>query len=107
MMADLIDRQTAADLLDNLIGMVDDSQGNDYDLALKMGVRSLRAEYRPPYERILPHLHSVSVDELAKKTKVMFESNDDFDGAVWVLFNREQLKKYREWCMDGEKIWMT
>ena len=39
-----MDKQTAADLLDNLIGMVDDSQGNDYDTALRMGIKALREE---------------------------------------------------------------
>ena len=43
-MADSIDRQTAADLLDNLIGMFDDSNGNDYDAALKLGIEALRAD---------------------------------------------------------------
>jgi len=38
-----MDRQTAADLLDNLLGMVDDSQGSDYDTALKMGIKALNA----------------------------------------------------------------
>ena len=34
----------AIDLLDNLVGMVDDNQGNDYDTALKMGISALRKE---------------------------------------------------------------
>lgn len=42
-----MDRQTAADLLDNLIGMVDDNQGNDYDTALKMGIEALKADVQP------------------------------------------------------------
>jgi rRNA maturation endonuclease Nob1 len=39
-----MDRQTAADLLDNLIGMVEDTQENDYDTALKMGIEALKAD---------------------------------------------------------------
>jgi hypothetical protein len=39
-----MDRHTAADLLDNLVGMVDDTNGNNYDDALKMGIKALRAE---------------------------------------------------------------
>ena len=31
----------AADLLDNLIGIVEDNQGNDYDEALKLAIKSL------------------------------------------------------------------
>ena len=40
----MMDRHTAADLLDNLIGMVDDTQSNDYDTALRMGIEALKAE---------------------------------------------------------------
>lgn len=42
-----MDRQTAADLLDNLIGMVEDTQENDYDAALKMGIEALKADVQP------------------------------------------------------------
>ena len=35
-------REEAMDLLDNLIGMVEDSQDNDYDEALKMGIKALQ-----------------------------------------------------------------
>lgn len=38
-----MDKQTAVDLLDNLVGMVEDNQGNDYDTALKMGIEALKA----------------------------------------------------------------
>lgn len=39
-----MDRKEAADLLDNLIGMVEDSHGADYDTALKMGIEALSAQ---------------------------------------------------------------
>lgn len=35
-------REQAIDLLDNLVGMVDDSNGNDYDTALKIGIEALK-----------------------------------------------------------------
>lgn len=35
-------KEKAIDLLDNLIGMINDSQGNNYDDALKMGIEALR-----------------------------------------------------------------
>lgn len=35
--------EEAKDLLDNLIGMVEDNQNNDYDEALKLAIRSLKA----------------------------------------------------------------
>ena len=39
-----MDRQTAACLLDNLIGMVEDTQENDYDTALRMGIEALNVQ---------------------------------------------------------------
>lgn len=36
-----MDREKAADLLDNLIGMVEDNHGADYDTALKMEIEAL------------------------------------------------------------------
>lgn len=35
--------EEAKDLLDNLIGMVEDNQNNDYDEALKLAIRSINA----------------------------------------------------------------
>ena len=46
-MTEYMDKQKAADLLDNLIGMVEDTQENDYDAALKMGIEALKAEAKP------------------------------------------------------------
>ena len=37
-------RQDAADLLDNLVGMIEDNHGSDYDEALKMGIKALNAD---------------------------------------------------------------
>lgn len=39
-----MDRQDAIDLLDNLVGMVDDNHNSDYDTALKMGIQALQTE---------------------------------------------------------------
>ena len=41
-----MDKQKAVDLLDNLVGMVEDSQENDYDTALKMAIEALKADVR-------------------------------------------------------------
>jgi hypothetical protein len=38
------EREKAIDLLDNLIGMMEDNQGNDYDFALKKGIEALKQE---------------------------------------------------------------
>ena len=34
-------REEAIDLLDNLIGMVEDNHSSDYDTALQMGIKAL------------------------------------------------------------------
>lgn len=39
-----MDRKEAADLLDNLIGMVEYNHEADYDTALKMGIEALSAQ---------------------------------------------------------------
>lgn len=36
-------RETAINLLDNLIGMVEDNQQSDYDEAFKLAIRSLKS----------------------------------------------------------------
>ena len=37
-------REEAIELLDNLVGMVEDNQGSDYDDALKMAIEALRTD---------------------------------------------------------------
>lgn len=38
-----MDKQTAIDLLDNLLGMVEDNHDSDYDTAIKMGIDALKS----------------------------------------------------------------
>lgn len=38
-----MDKQTAIDLLDNLLGMVEDNHESDYDTAIKMGIDALQS----------------------------------------------------------------
>ena len=38
------EREKAIDLFDNLLGMIDDNQGNDYDFALKKGIEALEQQ---------------------------------------------------------------
>ena len=38
-------REEAIDLLDNLIGMVDDNHDSDYDTALQMAIKALQEPY--------------------------------------------------------------
>ena len=49
-------KEEAIDLLDNLIGMVEDSQDNDYDEALKMGIEALErtSNAHPRHECVEP-----------------------------------------------------
>lgn len=39
-----MDKQTAVDLLDNLLGMVEDNHESDYDTAIKMGIDALKMQ---------------------------------------------------------------
>ena len=39
---DEMDKQTAIDLLDNLLGMVEDNHDSDYDTAIKMGIDAIK-----------------------------------------------------------------
>lgn len=41
---DEMDKQTAIDLLDNLLGMVEDNHDSDYDVALHMGIDALKMQ---------------------------------------------------------------
>lgn len=45
-----MDKQTAIDLLDNLLGMVEDNHESDYDTAIKMGIDAIKAlpSVQPP-----------------------------------------------------------
>ena len=52
-MDDYMDKTTAVNLLDNLIGMVEDTQENDYDTALKMGIEALK-EHTQSVQRWIP-----------------------------------------------------
>ena len=40
---DEMDKQTAIDLLDNLLGMIEDNHESDYDTAIKMGIDALQS----------------------------------------------------------------
>lgn len=61
-------RETAINLLDNLIGMVEDNQQNDYDEAFKMAIRSLEAW-----------------DNFYEWLKKLQEQQEEIDGGVSVL----------------------
>lgn len=39
-----MNKEQAIDLLDNLIGMIEDNQGNDYDAAFRMAIEALKTQ---------------------------------------------------------------
>lgn len=55
-----MDKEQAIDLLDNLIGMVEDNQENDYDTALRMAIDALR---QPEVVRCGECIHRFVEDE--------------------------------------------
>lgn len=70
------EREKAIDLLDNLIGMIEDNQKNDYDKALRMGIESLRKE---------PSTDAVSRSEIQQKINRLWNSNGDKDYCMETL----------------------
>lgn len=48
------EREKAIDLLDNLLGMIEDNQGNDYGFALKKGIEALKQEPKEGKDIHLP-----------------------------------------------------
>lgn len=49
-------KQEAIDLLDNLIGMIEDNHGSDYDSAIRMAIDALEPQWIPCSER-MPEEH--------------------------------------------------
>lgn len=45
-------KQEAIDLLDNLIGMIEDNHGSDYDSAIRMAIDALEPQWIPVSERL-------------------------------------------------------
>ena len=54
-------REDAIDLLDNLIGMIEDNHNSDYDKALKMAIKSLEQE--PILDKIRAEIYMLSDSE--------------------------------------------
>ena len=54
-------REEAINLLDNLMGMVDDNHGSDYDEALKMGIKALKQE--PILDKIRREIEDLAYEE--------------------------------------------
>ena len=67
-------KQEAIDLLDNLIGMIEDNHGSDYDSAIRMAIDALESKWIPCSEMLPEYEEYVRVtfiDKSAIDTMVM------------------------------------
>lgn len=74
-----MDKEQAIDLLDNLIGMVEDNQDNDYDTAFRMAIEALKAQLSQEGTTF----DMISKIETVKRLRVAFETTvpiTDYDG---------------------------
>lgn len=99
-------KETAVDLLDNLIGMVDDNQGSDYDTALHMAINAL--EYHgKKYKHYKGRIYEVICE--ARHTEFPMELviyRSVATGNIWARprdmfygYTEDGIKRYRE--VDG------
>ena len=63
-------REKAIDLLDNLLGMIEDSQDNDYDTAFKMGINALKSVEK--YEK--------AIKDIKARIQIIREEDYECDG---------------------------
>ena len=95
--------QEAIDLLDNLIGMIEDNHGSDYDSAIRMAIDALEPQWIPCSER-LPEDEQVVLVQ-------------DTEGSMWIWKYFSENLKYRspyqwedengEWQLIDEVVaWM-
>ena len=92
-----MDKQTAIDLLDNLLGMVEDNHDSDYDTAIKMGIDALQSnapnalsvldcvERQAAIDRIERHIRTG--DELYPLTDTDKIMNYAFEVAASCVYN--------------------
>lgn len=97
------EREKAIDVLDNMRGMIEDNQGNDYDFALKKGIEALKheqgsdemtvAEYR---HRMMQTFLDTDCDELI--ALCVLPTKKDFEHLEWLLKNYyKQEEPCEEW----------
>ena len=71
-------RLEAIDLLDNLVGMVEDNHGNDYDGALKLAIRSLKA-----WDGAWNEFLSKDLWEIGEIVEVLGKHLDEIEDKAW------------------------
>ena len=87
--------EEAVDLLDNLLGMTEDSQGNDYDKALHMGIDAIKRSQWIPCSERLPE----------DKFKVYLVTVNCWDGKK-LIENRVFYGNEYYWESEGIVAWM-
>lgn len=68
--------EEAKDLLDNLIGMVDDNQESDYDTALKMAIKALEQQ---PCEDCISRQAALDTFGLSEKSRKYGGDHSGYD----------------------------
>lgn len=85
--------EKAIDLLDNLIGMVEDNQENDYDTALHMAINALKKqEWTPVSERLPDGKEYVLVTDYGE-TNI----GRRFCGRWWLDYCGDKMKDVTAW----------
>ena len=83
-------KEEAIDLLDNLIGMIEDNHNSDYDTAFKMAIRAL--EQKTPLDKIKAEIDNINLNEVVLKYENRFYG-----------FQREVIKIIDKYAAEGEK----
>lgn len=83
-------RVEAIDLLDNLKGMIEDSQGNDYDEALKVAISDMEN-----WQKIRADVIDECIEKLYEVTPLTFDKKLDmvFVDALIELKERKNVRK--------------
>ena len=93
-----MDKQTAIDLLDNLLGMVEDNHDSDYDTAIKMGIDALNGKMQLSKEdatkdatfdcisrRAAINAMWKALHEYEDNTEKQFQESDELDVDDWIV----------------------
>ena len=90
-------KKEAIDLLDNLIGMIEDNHGSDYDSAIRMAIDALEPKWIPVSER----LPDVGQKVLASTNKTcftqVFKGTSGASNSSW-WWEKNTIKHIFAWC---------